>query len=449
MKKIYPALLCLLILAAPVFSQDVPAKLHALLDAYAHQNGFNGTALVARQGKILLNKGYGCRDVKDSIRNDEHTIFQLGSLTKQFTATLILKLQEERKLNIQDKISKYFPDYPKADSITIENLLTHTSGIFNYTNDQTFMANEVTKPAGREKIFALFRDKPLQFTPGTQFSYSNSGYMLLGYIIADVTKMPYEQAMRKYIFGPLGMHHSGFDFTGLVSPEKATGYFNLTDEGNAPATAVDSSVSFAAGAIYSTTGDLYKWHHALRQNKIITAASLEKAHTPLKSDYGYGWNIDTVAGKKKIQHGGGIHGFNTHMANVLEDDVCIVLLSNVANPRLETITKSIVAILYDMPYETPKQRTAITLPAATLEQYTGVYELAPDFRITFKVKDGQLTGQPTNQSVAKLYAEKEDFFFLKVVDAQVGFTRDSTQTINGLILYQNGRERKGRKLPAE
>jgi CubicO group peptidase (beta-lactamase class C family) len=185
------------------FSQDV-ARLEELMSAYANQYKFNGAVLVSHKGKVLLDKGYGLRNAGDKTPNDQKGIFQIGSITKQFTATVILKLQEEKKLNVADKLHKYFPGYPKGDSITIEHLLTHTSGIYSYTSDPAFMQNEVTKPADRQKMMALFKDKPLQFSPGTKWEYSNSAYSLLGYIIEDVAKMPYEQAVRRYIFKPLG-----------------------------------------------------------------------------------------------------------------------------------------------------------------------------------------------------------------------------------------------------
>jgi len=185
MKKIF-VLVAVLFVVHFSFAQG--DKLDALIDAYAKLYKFNGSALVAKNGVILLNKGYGYRNATDKVANNEQTIFQLGSVTKQFTSAVILKLQEEKKLSVSDKLSKYFPGYPKGDSITIEQLLTHTSGIYNYTNDQKFMANEVTKSANREMMMALFKDKPLDFSPGSSWSYSNSGYSLLGYIIEAVTK---------------------------------------------------------------------------------------------------------------------------------------------------------------------------------------------------------------------------------------------------------------------
>ena len=413
-------------------------KLDGLIKAYAKLYKFNGSVLVAKNGTLLLNKGYGYRNAADKTWNNEQTIFQLGSITKQFTAAVILKLQEEKKLNVSDKLSKYFPGYPKGDSITIEQLMLHTSGIYNYTNDENFMANEVSKPANREKIMALFKDKPLDFSPGTKWSYSNSGYSLLGYIIEEVTKKSYEQAVRKYIFTPLQMKHSGFDFTHLKSNEKATGYFKLNDKETIAAPIVDSSVSFSAGAIYSTTGDLYLWHKALEKNIILSKAQQEKAYTPVKNNYGYGWGIDSTEGKRRVSHGGGIHGFVTNIARVPEDDVCVVLLSNASDPTLQEITKSIFAILYDKEYELPKERAVIKVPEEKLKEYEGEYEIKPGLNVIISVKDGELVAAPTGQPTAILYAEKEDFFFLKSDDIQLEFTRDDKKGIDGFILHQNG-----------
>ncbi len=435
MKKIF-VLIAVLFVVHFSFAQG--DKLDALIDAYAKLYKFNGSALVAKNGIILLNKGYGYRNATDKVANNEQTIFQLGSVTKQFTSAVILKLQEEKKLSVSDKLSKYFPGYPKGDSITIEQLLTHTSGIYNYTDDEKFMANEVTKPANREMMMALFRDKPLDFSPGTSWSYSNSGYSLLGYIIEAVTKKPYEQAVRKYIFTPLKMVHSGFDFTHLKSSEKAIGYFKLNDKEKEEAPIVDSSVSFSAGAIYSTVGDLYLWHKALQKNNILSREQQEKAYTPVKNRYGYGWSIDSIEGKRRVSHGGGIHGFITTIARVPEDDICIVLLSNGSNTAVGDISQSIFAILYGKEYELPKERTEIKLPEEKLKEYVGEYAINEGLHVVISLKDGALVATPTGQKTEMLYAEKEDLLFLKSLDIQLEFTRNEKKEIDGFILHQGG-----------
>ncbi len=437
MKKVTIFFIALCIVLVSV-GQDMTAKLDTLLSTYARQNKFNGSVLVAKIGAILLDKGYGYRNAANKVRNDEKTIYQLGSITKQFTAAIILKLQEENKLNVQDKLSKYFPDYPKGDSITIAQLLTHTAGIYNYTNNADFMAKEVTIPATREKIMALFKDKPLDFSPGTGWNYSNSGYSLLGYIIEIAAKKPYEEVVRNYIFTPLQMMHSGFDFTHLKSNEKATGYFKIDNINAAPAPIVDSTVSFSAGAIYSTTDDLYRWHKALETNAILTKASQEKAYTPVRNNYGYGWTIDSLQGMRRVAHGGGIHGFITNIARVPEDDACIVLLSNGSDKTLEKITQTIFNVLYDKPYELPKEKIVITISESTLKQYIGEYEIRTDLHVIMSIKNGELVAAPTGQQESVIYAEKEDAFFVKEQDIQIDFTRNENKEVTGFVLHQGG-----------
>jgi CubicO group peptidase (beta-lactamase class C family) len=445
MKKII-SLIAVVLITHLSFSQDLSAKLDELITAYSKQYKFNGSALVAKNGTVLLDKGYGLRNAADKIPNDPTSIFQLGSITKQFTSTIILKLQAEKKLNVKDKLSKYFPKYPKGDSITIEQLLSHTSGIYNYTNDGNFMTNEITKPASREKIMAMFENKPLDFSPGTNWSYSNSGYSLLGYIIEVVTKKSYEQVVRNYIFKPLQMTHSGFDFTHLKVPEKTTGYFKLDDKTNTVAPIVDSTVSFSAGAIYSTTGDLYKWHKALENYSILSKAQQEQAYTPVRNGYGYGWGIDSIDGKRGVGHGGGIHGYITNITRVPADDACIIVLSNASNEAVGKLSKDILNLLYNKPYELPKEKVSITLPEEKLKEYVGEYEIRPDLHVAMTVKDGLLIAAPTGQPSKELYAEKEDFFFEKTEDIQVEFTRNDKKEVDAFVLHQGGQTVKCKKI---
>jgi CubicO group peptidase (beta-lactamase class C family) len=445
MKKIFflVAAVCLVYAGC---AQDTQRKLDTLISTYAKMNRFNGSALVAKNGTLLLNKGYGYQNDSDKVLNSANTIFQLGSLTKQFTSAVILTLLEEKKLALSDRLSKYFPDYPKGDSITIQQLLTHTSGIYSYTNDRNFMSSEITKPASREKMMALFNDKPLDFSPGSAWNYSNSGYSMLGYIIEEVTKKPYEQVVREYIFTPLHMTHSGFDFTHLKDKNKAIGYFSLNDNESQPAPIVDSTVSFSAGAIYSTTGDLYLWHQALQQNTVLSKEQQEAAYTPVKNNYGYGWVIDSIEGKRRVGHTGGIPGFITVISRVPEDDVCIVLLSNASSKSINDITKSIYAILYNKPYDLPKEKATVMLPAGIVKQYEGEYEIKPGLTVTMVVKDGELVATPTGQSPKTLHAEKEDFFFEKEEDIQVEFTRNEQKNVDGFILHQGGGAIKCKKI---
>ncbi|HEY0678934.1 MAG TPA: serine hydrolase [Chitinophagaceae bacterium] len=425
-------------------AQSLADKLDEYLSANARLGKFNGVAFVARRDTIILHKGYGWRNAEKRIAHDVKSVFQIGSVTKQFTSAAILRLQEQGKLSVKDTIGKYFPGFPNGGIITIEHLLTHTSGIYNYTNDNQFMSTRADKPITMEKMLELFRDKPLDFAPGFKWSYSNSGYILLGYIISKVSGKSYEQYVRDLIFTPLRMENSGFDFKSLTHPAKSVGYFVLNGD-TLRAPIVDSSVSYAAGAIYSTASDLYKWHKSLYTDKVIKQASLEKAFTPFKSNYGYGWIIVNLDGKKLITHGGGIFGFTADILRVPSDDICIILLVNKPE-NINTITLGLYDIMNNKPVVMPKERPQVKLAEDVLKKYTGEYELTPAFKIVVTLENGKLKGQATGQSKFELFPEREDFFFLKVVDAQLEFIKGSDGSIQSLILHQGGMKQKGVKI---
>lgn len=427
-------------------SQTVSEKLDNLVGAYAALQKYNGSILVTKNNAVLLNKGYGYKNAAAGEMNDENTIFQLGSVTKQFTAAVILKLAEQKKLKLTDKLSKYYPGYPKGDSITIAHLLSHTSGIVNYTNDEEFMSKEVLKPVSEKRMLSLFKDEPLEFSPGTNWQYSNSGYMLLGYIIKKVTKQPYEKVVRQMILAPLKMTHSGFDFVGLKSSDKAKGYFVVDGGRSIESSYVDSSVSFAAGAMYSSTADMLKWHYGLLQNKILSRKWIEKAFTPVRNHYGYGWAIDSTEGKRITTHNGAIFGFNSSFYRVEQDDICIVMLNNTGNPNLREIGVAVMDVLYNRPYKLPEGKKEITVPLETLKKYEGLYEVVPQFQITISVEEGKLMAQASNQPKFELFAQKHNYFFLKAVEAEVEFVLNDKNEVEKLILYQGGRKTDAKKI---
>src|SRR5882724_5685376 len=224
MKKINTLLALLLTASACAMCQAPTDKLEAAINAYVSQYKFTGTVLVARQGKILLQKGYGFKNAATQAPNTVNTIYGIASLTKQFTAAIILKLQEQGKLSVEDKLSKYYPGYPNGDKITIRHLLSHTSGIYDYTRNREFMSGDQSQPVALDSMIGLFINKPLDFEPGAKFSYSNSGYTLLGYIIEKITGRPYREALEKMILQPLHLGHSGYDFIALADSNKSTGY---------------------------------------------------------------------------------------------------------------------------------------------------------------------------------------------------------------------------------
>jgi CubicO group peptidase (beta-lactamase class C family) len=420
-----------------LYSQDLANKMDTLVSAYANQFKFSGVAFVTKGGEVLLQKGYGYKNFARKIPNDPQGIFKIGSITKQFTATVILHLQEQGKLNVQDKLSKYVSDFPDADRITIEHLLTHTSGIYNYTNDNRFMNNESLKHVELDRMISMMKEKPLDFQPGSKFSYSNSNYILLGHIIQKVSGKQYEQMVREIIFTPLQMSQSGFDFKNLKDTNKVTGYLAIENNLQLVAPIVDSSASFAAGAVYSSAGDLYKWHKALYTDKVISKTSLERAFTPKLNKYGYGWMADSIKGKRIIRHNGGIFGFTADMLRIPADDVCIIVLCNEA-ADLSPISRGLTNIIYGLPYEVPQEKKSVQLPEEVLKAYVGEYWVSEDYKVFVTLENGQLKAQVTGQPKVDLYAQKTDLFFVKIVDAQVEFKKDASGKVQKLVFYQGG-----------
>lgn len=439
-KSITGLLICLG-MAGAVSAQQVTGKLDTLLAAYAAINEFNGTALVAQNGHVLLEKGYGMANITTHTPNSAHTIFQIASVTKTFTSSLILKLAELRILSLEDHLNKYYPGYPHGDSITIKNLLTHTSGIYNYTQDTSFNPAFSTRPASEEKMRSLFENKPLDFSPGTGWNYSNSGYSMLGYIVQKATGLSYWDAMKKYIFLPAGMQHSGFNFAHLVNKNKATGYFSDNSDAYTKETpVVDSSVSFAAGAIYSTVGDLFRFHEALQQGKIIGKASQEAAYTPFKNHYGFGWIIDSLSGHKTVSHSGGIYGFRSNFLRVTNNNICIILLSNTETPALEKISKKLLAVVYHLPYKIPKKKMAVKISEDILKRYAGTYKIeSMPLVIEIKLEDGALVAYPVKGPRSVLCPSDTSHFFIKGdEDFETQFITDSTGKVVSFVIDHDG-----------
>ena len=444
MKRI-SSILLILSYGLTLLSQETTGEeIDKLLKGYTETGRFNGSALIASHDKILLEKGYGYKNFKESALNDSSTVFQIASVTKQFTSAVILKLVELNKLSLTDRLSKYYPNFPRGEIITIENLLTHTSGIFDWTHSINFT------PINEQTLVGFLKNKPLDFTPGTKWSYSNSNYSLLGYIIQKVSGISYEDAVRKYIFIPLQMTRSGFDFKNLISKEKATGYSTFSDSSKIEGKLYDSVGPFAAGEIYSTIGDLYNWHRGLQSYKILSRTSLEKASTPFKDHYGYGWIIDSLYDRRITSHSGDISGFSSNLARITEDNVFIILLNNKEGSGLEVITRNILAILYDQPYSIPVKRHPVKLDEEILKKYIGTYEVISPHgpiqgEITFEKE--KLMMQAKGPKV-ELIAEKKDHFFdlFDDTESDVEFVTGNNGKVNGIILSQNGVTLSGKKI---
>jgi CubicO group peptidase (beta-lactamase class C family) len=344
------AALCFIFVAAVSVAAplDVP-RMERAIDLRVSTGQFMGTVLLAEDGKVIINKGYGMADIAGKIPNVPETKFRLGSVTKQFTAASILLLQERGKLKVEDPVKKYLPDAPAAwDGITIFHLLTHTSGIPNFTSFPDYRSTEST-PTTPAQLVARFRDNPLDFAPGTAWSYCNSGYVLLGYLIEKVSGVPYARFVHDNIFEPLGMKDSGYDSSTVKIPRHATGYSPGKD-GPEIAGYIDMSIPFSAGALYSTTGDLLKWQRGLYGGKLLKPESLKAMTTPFKNNYAFGLSVKPAPnGGQVISHNGGIEGFNTHLGYVTASKLTVVVLANLNGAAPDQIAGDLLKVAQGVP----------------------------------------------------------------------------------------------------
>jgi CubicO group peptidase (beta-lactamase class C family) len=362
------ALLCLLAARGQAFAQaDKATQIDELMKAYQGYRQFNGAVLVAEGGKVIHKKGYGLANMEWNIPVEPDTRFRLGSITKQFTAMLILQLAQEGKLKLDGHLSDYLPDYRKDTGarITIHQLLNHTSGIPSYTGLPKFFSDVSRDPYSVSDFVKLYASGDLEFEPGTKFKYNNSGYFLLGAIIERVTGKTYEQALQERIFTPLGMKNTGYDHHDTILAKRAAGY-EKTPDGFANAPYLDMSLPYAAGSLYSTVEDLYLWDQALYTDKLLSAANKELMFKPNLQNYAYGWvSLKAPLGPDKqvqiIQHGGGINGFNTLILRMPETKNLILLLNNTGGTKLQEMASHIVAILHGLPHPPPRRDIAETL----------------------------------------------------------------------------------------
>lgn len=397
-------------------------EIDSIIKAFEGINKFNGTALIHYQNKNIFEKSYGWQDAVKKIPNQDKSIYQIASLTKSFTALVIVKLSEEGKLSFKDPISKFIADYPRGNEITIENLLTHTSGIYEVLrNKEYFSLLHTGKTIAKNKELSFFKNEPLDFEPGTQFSYTNSGYILLGLIIEKITGLSYEDAVRKIILNPLKMTHTGFNYMVLKSPYKTVPYSYISKTKQEKTEVWNSTLTGPAGQIYSTAEDLYNYYTGLRDYKIVSKEAFKKAATPYLSGYGYGWFIDDLYGKKLINHGGNIEGSTSYFAMLPEDDLCIILLNNITSKKLEKAGNTILAALLGQPYTLPQPKKEAMLSPDILKKYVGDYELSDQSVIHISSENSQLFIQNNKDPKVRMLAEKEDVFFLQDDDTEISF----------------------------
>jgi D-alanyl-D-alanine carboxypeptidase len=332
---------------------DYPEKAAALMESYVKANEFTGMVLIACAGKPIFEQGFGMANREWNVPNAPDTKFRLGSLTKIFTATAILQLAEQGKLSIDDPVSKYYAASPAIwRNITIKHLLIHRSGIPDYADALLWSAatarTEARIDLSPEALIGLFRDKPLQFEPGSQFSYSNSGYVVLGVIIEKLSGEAYAGYVRKHILDLAGMHDSGYDLSDEIIARRAAGYVRTDgDWQNAPFLAM--SIPYSAGSLYSTVDDLLRLDQAFYALKPLNAASQKVMFTNYGNHWGMGWNIFRQSGHDQIANEGDVNGFRTGFARYPDDKLTIIVLSNLEGAPIEDIFADLKLLYLGIP----------------------------------------------------------------------------------------------------
>ncbi len=413
--------------------------------------------LIARDGKIVFQAGFGLADLATKTPVTPETKFRIGSVSKQFTAAAILKLAEEKKLALTDPLAKFFPDFPGGQAVTLHHLLTHTSGIHSYTDKPEFLAR-VTAPIEPGKLLAWFQNDPPDFAPGAGFHYDNSAYFLLGEIVGQVSGKPFPEYLRATFFEPLGMTDTGTYMNATPPPGMASGY-SFADGKLTPALDWDMSWAGGAGALYSTVGDLFRWNEALYGARVISAASLKAQTTPVKlaagvdgMNYGYGLVMSEFKRLPMIGHGGGLNGWASDLFRLPEQHCTVVVLTNALPPPPglnpgEISRKLAEHFLDDEIKKLPPLPEDKTVNPKTFAAFAGRYDYKGAVLAVTVEKDrlyAQLTGQPKYE----LSARSANEFFWKVTDAQVVFLRDEKGAVSAVQHTQNGSTFKAPKLAA-
>ncbi len=410
------------------------ADFDKILSAQFKSDGPGCAALVAYKGEIIYIKAFGLANIENGVPMKPDMIFRIGSITKQFTAIAILRLMEQGKLDLQDELTKYIPDYPvNGKKITIEHLLTHTSGIKSYTDMEEFNAAVQGKDMKVDELIAFFKNKPMDFDPGTNWKYNNSGYVLLGAILEKITGKPYGEYIEETIFKPLGMKNSLYGSNSKIIPNRASGY-DPGKTGIQNASYLSMTLPYAAGSLMSSVEDLYKWNRALRSNQLVKKETLEKAFTGYKlqtgrnANYGYGWSIGEIGNHRVIEHSGGIPGYLSDALYAPEDDIFIAVLSNcTCNPPgglLQKMTASVLGV--------PQDYKAIAVDSTILKQYTGIFESENGDTRVISSEGNQLFSQRKGGSRFKVSAYEKDKFFFESSSSLIRFVNDGSGKVKGL-----------------
>lgn len=429
-------------------AQGIESQVDEYIGAHMRGGNFSGSILVARNGQVLMSKAYGMANYEHDVPNTPHTKFEIGSMSKPFTAMAITILQEKGLLGFDDPLSKFIPDFPDGEKITIHHLLTHTSGVPVLSGIPDFKnLLRIKKPL--EETIKKLKMMPMVFTPGEDYQYSNSGYILLGYIIEKVSGESYGDFLEENIFNPLDMKNTGYDDPVTVVKHRAEGYTPGSKNGLSNADYEDLTSIRGAGSLYSTAEDLYRWDRALYTEKLVNKSTLEKMFTPpIERHYGYGWVVSKRFDRKMIWHDGSTLGFQTYIARFVDDNICLIIMSNFLHTPMPKIRKDLAAIVFGEEYELPELRKIAEVDPALYKSYVGKYALENEDVITVLTENDRLFAETLAfPSRFEIFPESDTRFFLKIREGvAMTFVKNEKGEVGEFILHWGDSDIPGKRI---
>ena len=428
---ILPATSIPLLAAHPQSSAAFTAQVDSLVQGEYKPDEPGGVILVAKNDQVIYERAFGMANVELKVPMQKSSVFNIASITKQFTAVAVLQQVEKGTMSLTDTVGKFLPSFPAPfKGITIEQLLTHTSGVPNAKSVGSLLA------VGRgwlsaEQIMAAFKDQPLDFVPGTRWAYSNSGYQLLGYILEKVTGGPLPEFVHKTLLEPVGMQHSLWGNDMKIIPNRVSPYV-YTRNGIENAGIGNVQIAWAAGALQSTAEDFFKWHRALLAGKLVRKSTLEKAWTRGRLsngapvEYGYGWFVGELQGSALVEHGGNMGGFMSHAIYFPREDLLVSVFLNSRGRRLPELVATDIAA---MALGRPLNMKPVVLSNEDLQSYAGVYKDSLNAEILISLDNGKLFYQRTPNPKLQLTPYAKDKFFFDNTSIVGEMNRDSAGRI--------------------
>lgn len=440
------ALLLCMALSPPVMASErtLPEKLDEIAAQAFTQTGPGGSVIVVKDGRVLLRKGYGMADLELGVRAEPGMVFRLGSMGKQFTAVAILQLVEKGTVKLADPLSKYVPDFPGADAITVEHLLTHTSGIRSY-NDVPRALIGIREDKTPMQLVDVIRDEKPAFAPGESWMYSNSGYLFLGIIIEKASGMKYADYMQAKLFTPLGLKNTFVEDESRIVAGRAKGYAIGPDNALRNAGYMNMTFPYAAGSIETNVDDLARWNELLVAGKVIDKALLERAWTESKTKdgqptgYGYGWYVSDEDGVHFVVHGGAITGFRSQGVLAPEKKLFVGVLHNAISSGNDMLyaLKHIAMRLALEALGQSWSATPVAMSDVAKSQFTGIYQF-DGVKRTVRFEDGNLVAQEEGGAPFELVPVAKDEFVYDKAFTRLKFRITPSGTIDSVVAISRG-----------